>query len=309
MNTAFTKVETEEITDSDSYWAKLKQKEYPSTQQTADFGDVSRMLTRALSGLSAKSYNKQTCPIKVVTEEEFNGDLAEAITQEGVKTSELPKNKLPKFENSEGEEVENLYVVVYLEFYVFTSHDSLQYNLESNMGILRKEGVYSGVVSENVIFGVQESVDLEYRVKSLSSKWLSKVIKEDGTVIVNPSAPVVTNGRELNSGNGEIFGVADVKGESIGEKYILYIPISVPEGKKVTTFTPAVTVSWVDDGETKSEALSFTVPQCVFDSLTFCSDNSGQSDIVVINPEDSVSVYFSTCDGSVLSIVHAKGSQ
>jgi hypothetical protein len=192
---------------------------------------------------------------------------------------------------------------VYLVFYVLLSDPDIVFTLESNVGTVSYVAEVVRNKEQQVIFELSDTVEFDYIISDVETTPESPAITSIGDVVDTPTISVTSTSLTIPD---ELFFVAWASISAPAKEYQLVLDIASPEtGYEISSIAPTVIATWTDaDGETESTTLELTVPDCVYDSLSTCSDGSlrtiwtvkkkGEEDLPITQ------VYYNTCNGKVL---------
>ncbi len=275
--------------------------------------DISQMIARAKSGVSAFTQKAGTCSFTYV----------------------------------------NNIFSTWFHFYVWPSSRTLGYELSASMGNIDRGVVIRDKVTFRVLFELSDYVHLDFLLDDITYTFEMTCRDENGAAIMTNDIDLQMDNYTTIRSNKSFFGVVKVSGYKIGMKHKLttiltprlpdadatLLPTDIVSwqngfaetilppvdglnmtGYSITNLNINVMAKWVGvTGEDEVETLKLEVPQCVKDALEMCGDPTnldGLGAIVNIFSSSEISddepeltggknalVYFSICDGGVLDIV------
>ena len=255
---------------------KVTLEQKPWKKLSVTFADMQLLIDMVLSGLSAHNLLDTDCPVEL---KEAQGDAE-----------------------------------IFLEFYILKSREDIEVTLEANGGVLVIEPTESVIDrEESVIFGLESSIQFDYRITEVSAEWESKVIDTSGNVLT--TKPDILIHSTSISVPVPIFGVARLSMKVLVTRCFLRITVPKSKGYKVSNVAAVVTARWMCGDEERSTALTFTIPPCVYDQLSTCPDgtlkNAGAMKMQSPNYTDNseiTQIYFNSCTGDVMGTVKLRPS-
>ena len=280
--------------------------------ETASLYDLSQMVARARSGMSAHTYKKDLCQAKV---------------------------------SATGIEVR-------LDFEVWPSSPELYYTLSSNIGAISHAEIIDEYTEFSLIFGKTDAVELDFILAEITSYYWetpcytpsgvridNQEIAMDGLTTVRTDEPIFgvvrIKGKKIGARHCVVHNLINsypirpdepIPDEGISaddlEKYWAYtdvetwngVPINAEDtvdmtGLSLDNLNITITAKWTDVyGEEAVEAMTLNVPQCIQDLLSNCEGDlenflgGGSSTSVCDLSErpEHTTVYVSSCSGKVL---------
>ncbi len=280
-------------------------------ERSATMTDISQMIARAKSGVSAFTYKASECSYTY----------------------------------------ENNIFSTWFHFYVWPSSTTLPYELTSSAGIIDRGEVIKEKVTFIVVFELSDSVALDFLLEDATFKPETTYYGEDGAVLydidlqMDDYTTIRSNKQFFGvvevSGNkiGKKHKLTTQLTAELPDADATLIPTDIVSwqtgfaesilppvgglnmtGYSITNLAITIIAKWIDvSGEEAAEILKLEVPQCVKDALEMCGDPTnldGLGAIVNISSNYEISgddpeptgrknalIYFSICDGSVLDIV------
>jgi hypothetical protein len=258
----FTLYESESLSGSDGYNVVLEQLSYDSI--TANYSDAQQMMYSALAKNSAHDAVGLNCPI-IINE-------ATGI------------------------------VTLYLTFYALLSNENIEVTLSSNVGDISYIGETLLNKSQSVLFGLEDEVDLGYRITDVTVTPESVAVDSAGDLTATPTVAINNTSLSITE---PLFYSTWVNMKVPAEEYQLVIDIATPEdGYEISSISPTILATWTDiDGAERSTSLDLTVPDCVYDSLSSCSNNELKSILLIKKKIAPIAkVYYNTCNGKFIGV-------
>lgn len=282
---------------ADGAWLNLEQEVIPLSERNATLADMVQMFVRAVSGLSARSYQVEKCS-------------AATITPAGV-------------------------IVVEVTLYAWPHDLALGYTLSSSFGLIGS-GVPVEIEREvDVAIEGATSATLPWMVTAATAWWQIPCVNEFSEPL--ETVPTITiEGAEIRL-SAPCYGVLRVRGLARGyahtvtmefsksanpvstrpaagswggatmETAVLFASTPDPLGYAVTSVDVSVVASYVDGDGQGIETLQLTLPSCVLDLLEYCPDGTlaaqDRGDSVTTEIQNQVPVvYYDTCTGQVIEL-------
>ena len=264
-----------------SEWVHLEQAGLPELDQWANFADAVQMRARAMSGLSAWSYIKDSCPLTI---------------------------------NDDGT------VDVALDFYSFPSAMDLNYRVTASIGTLG-EWIRVELEKEIDVIFEGRRVELPWVASMASVEWISPCFRRDGSQIARPhitieDAALSIASDEVAFGVARLKCLAHGFLHTTVIRLVKQTTEQDEDGSlnvtgfKIENLTCSAIAAWGgggEDGEGGVEKLDLKIPKCVEDYLTTCPDGEVKGGTKKGDDEDAGPVvYYSTCTGSVLAVIYPK---
>jgi len=277
--------------------------------KTASIFDISQMIERAKSGMSAHTYKKDSCPA--------------GVTKDGV--------------------------TVRLDFNSWPSYPTIKHTIYSNIGEVSPPEIIEEYTEFSLVFGMTSVVEIDFILKDITSiKWETPCYDKKGRMLFNKEVwmdglTTVRTSEEL-FGVVRICGtkvgakhtlVANIiKSYPIRpdepileegitsdmlEEYWAYTDVNTWNGEPVDendtvdmtglsidNLSIVITSEWLDkDGKIATEQIGLNIPQCIQDLLSNCDGNLENSTNIgtkACSSDDQqvLTVYISSCTGKVI---------
>lgn len=307
----------------------LEQIKQPKSAETATMTDISMMIARARTGLSARTYKPENCAGAI------SGDT----------------------------------ISVWFDFYVWPSAENLPYALTSSLGNISQPKIIHKQTQFSVTFELSDKVELDFIMDDFdfSYTWETDCYNSRGVRLDKPPELVLENYHTIRASR-PVFGVARISGRKRGSEFTLTqrmvktVPVNpdgslpdeeefnnsgagdyytyqewlekfygVPEseedgvprwptnltGLRISNLNVSVTAHYFGlGGKSTSETLKLEVPKCIEDLLAACgvdTDGDGiidswdedaifRSTLTICGPDDDppTIVYISGCTGKVI---------
>ncbi len=137
--------------DFEEIWLTLKQTGKPKRSNDANFSDITRMIARAMSGLSAGTYISPACPISI------------------------SRNT----------------ITIQLGLVVRVSAMNLEYTLASSLGELSDRKYINSSFSKNIVFRMTDTFQLPYEIKDYSYEWETPCYNSMGERVNDPTVTII----------------------------------------------------------------------------------------------------------------------
>lgn len=248
-------------------WIHLEQEAVPLSQRNATLADMVQMFNRALSGLSARSYQLEKC-------------AAATIKSDGT-------------------------LMVTLKVRVWPSSLDLPYVLTSSYGLVAAGDPVEIEREVDVAVEGTDAVTLPWLVGAPLAWWQLPCFNEFSEPVPEPAITVAGATFDLSSscyGVLRIRGLAQGYQHTVTMEFTKPEKSALANIK--VSLTATYTDS---NGEQQAEILALTLPACVLDLLEYCEgDNILAADPrteLVINHDDPIpTVYYDTCTGQVIEL-------
>lgn len=205
-------------------------------------------------------------------------------------------------------------VHVRLSVMVWPSEPGLQYRLTAPANINIQPGIYTekGKHRKYWVSG-GGAIELPWCLQNAALRWHSASGCRDAWSNPAPAPGLRQNRARIEIDGDRVFGVLQVTGTAVGFLHYLEFDarkIEEQDGRRIITGFAAdsfeVQAEWTDEkGETRTESATVDIPPCVKALLERCAGGGFR----FRTRDDSappVTVYYSTCDGSVLAVRKAK---
>jgi hypothetical protein len=225
--------------------------------------DFERMLALVLTGNSAHQYMQPDCPA-VVGEESISTDLT---------------------------------------FFSWPSRLDLPYTIGTELTVKGSPVSVRLDREFDAVARLSDVVDLPYFMEGIIAFWQTPCYNRLGEW-VDPAIITPAGSRLLLS--AEVFGVLRVIGTARGSRHTLTLQVPKTAATKITDLKPTVSALWGlvrEDGTQENEQLELEIPGCVEDLLAVCPDGElVRSKVTPAVASTDPTIYYSTCDGSVLEV-------
>lgn len=252
-----------------SSWLNLYQQPLSEIVQKAGTVDLVDMWYQVLSGQSARKYVDSDCPA--------------TIDENGV-------------------------VTIPLDFWVFPSELTLNYQLSAGIGEI-SEPVLDTISREvDLVFDYSASQDLDFIIESLSHSFETAAYDSFSQVIATPA--LTFDGYQVQLSHS-CWCVVRLKVAAKGWRHRVTMQLQKYEqqenedgelnwtGYKIENIDNSIQATWLDNGELQSAELDLVIPPCVEDYLATCDDGEIKS-LISQDGESHYMVWYSTCTGRVL---------
>ncbi|MBU1140876.1 MAG: hypothetical protein KKA76_18020 [Proteobacteria bacterium] len=190
-------------------------------------------------------------------------------------------------------------VHIWLDFYVMPSSMDLKYELSASIGDIGVAEIVELPRERDIVFAMTDFYDLGFFPLAADLAWQTGCYTKDGMEVGNP--PLILSGSRITLPQ-DLFGVARMEALAWAKLHRLHISIDKAGNRVSNLKSPVVTAAWRNsDGEYVTEQLELIVPACVTMALSLC-DGDGANTYCSAGNALPVTVYYSTCDGSVVSV-------
>ena len=247
-------------------WLNLEQPAVPLSQRNATLADMVQMFNRALSGLSARTYQLDKCS-------------AATIKSGGT-------------------------VVVTLAVRVWPSALDLPYVLTASHGMVDAGQPLEVEREIDVAVEGTDAVTLPWLVGAPLAWWQIPCVNEFSEPVPEPAITVAGAGVKLADscyGVLRIRGLARGYRHILTMEFVKPTQSSLTNIKVSVTATYTDT-----NGEQQAEILALTIPACVLDLLEYCEGDvlatDPRTELVILNDDPIPTVYYDTCTGQVIEL-------
>lgn len=190
-----------------------------------------------------------------------------------------------------------------VEFYVFPSDLSLNYELVATQGVIRTERVsVEQYRSFGIFFDNTASMDVDRILEDVTMEQEMPVFSSKGELLID-AQPVIS--RDRISYGQSVLTALRVDGTEKGFKHTVDFTLTTVDelgnNLQIDNVDCTITASWQGLNETLDvETLKLDMPKCVDYALNLCEKKPNQ---LCKKCHGSVAnVYYSTCDGEVIDV-------